>query len=72
MEEDQPNARLAQQDEGIDPPEAREVSMSPDRLVTQVRSDTLKRMYLTRGLGKKYGPTHGHMQRQDACRTGEE
>ena len=31
LEEDQPNARLAQQDEGIDPPEAREVSMSPDR-----------------------------------------
>ena len=59
LEEDQPNARLAQQDEFIDPPEAREVSMPPDRLVTQVRSDTLKRMYVTRGLGKKYGPTLG-------------
>ena len=59
MEEDQPDARLAQQDEGIDPPEAREVSMPPDRLVTQVRSDTLKKMYVTRSLGKKYGPTPG-------------
>ena len=59
MEEDQPDARLAQKDEFIDPPEAREVSMPPDRLVTQVRSDTLKRMYVTRGLGKKYGPTPG-------------
>ena len=46
-------------DEGIDPPEARKVSMPPDRLDTQVRSDTLKRMYVTRGLGKKYGPTPG-------------
>ena len=44
---------------GTDPPEAREVSMPPDRLVTQVRSDTLKRMYVTRGLGKKYGPIPG-------------
>ena len=59
LEEDQLDARLAQQDEFIDPPEAREVSMPPDRLVTQVRSDTLKRMYVTRGLGKKYGPTRG-------------
>ena len=59
LEEDQPDTRLAQQDEGIDPPEAREVSMPPDRLVTQVRSNTLKRMYVTRGLGKKYGPTPG-------------
>ena len=60
LEEDQADARLGQQDEGIvDPPEAREVSMPPDRLVTQVRSDTLKRMYVTRGLGKKYGPTPG-------------
>ena len=33
--------------------------MPPDRLVTQVTSDTLKRMYVTRGLGKKYGPTPG-------------
>ena len=59
LEEDQPDARLGQQDEGIDPLEAREVSMPPDRLVTQVRSDTLKRMYVTRGLGKKYCPTPG-------------
>ena len=59
LEEDQADARLGQQDEGIDPPEAREVSIPPDRLVTQVRSDTLKRMYVTRGLGKKYGPTPG-------------
>ena len=33
--------------------------MPRDRLVTQVRSDTLKRMYVTRGLGKKHGPTPG-------------
>ena len=59
LEEDQPNARLAQQDEFIDPPDARKVSMPPDRLVAQVRSDTLKRIYITRGLGKKYGPTPG-------------
>ena len=58
LEEDQPDAHLAQQDEGIDPPEEREDSMPPDRLVTQVRSDTLKRMYVTRGLGK-YGSTLG-------------
>ena len=59
LEEDQADACQGQQDEGIDPPEAREVSMPPDRLVTQVRSDALKRMYVTRGLGKKYGPTPG-------------
>ena len=59
LEEDQADARLGQQDEGIHPPEAREVSMPPDRLVTQVRSDTLKRMYVPRGLGKKYAPTPG-------------
>ena len=59
LEEDQADAHLGQQDEGIEPPEAREVSMPPDRLVTQVRSDTLKRMYVTTGLGKKYGPTPG-------------
>ena len=79
LEEDQPDTRLAQQDEFIDPPEAREVSMPPDRLVTQVRSDTLKRMYVTRGLGKKYGPTpgcpgcatvgsHHQASHSDACR----
>ena len=59
LEQNQADARLGQQDEGIDPPEAREVSMPPNRLVTQVGSDTLKRMYVTRGLGKKYGPTPG-------------
>ena len=59
LEEDQPDARLGQQVEGTDPPEAREVSMPPDRLVTQERPDTLKRMYVTRGLGQKYGPTPG-------------
>ena len=59
LEQDQADARLGQQDEGIDPPEAREVSMPPDRFVAQVSSDTLKRMYVTRGLGKKYGPAPG-------------
>ena len=59
LEEDQADARPEQQDEGIDPPEAREVLIPPDRLVTQVHSDTLKRMYVTRSLGKKYGPTPG-------------
>ena len=53
--------------------------MPPDRLVTQVRSETLKRMYVTRGLGKKYGPTpgcpgcatvgsHHQASHSDACR----
>ena len=59
LEEDQADARLGQQDQGIDPSEAREFSLPPDRLVTQVRSDTLKKMYVTRGLGKKYGATLG-------------
>ena len=59
LEEDQADARLGQQDEGIDPPETREVSIPPDRLVNEVRSDTLKRMCITRGLGRKYGPTPG-------------
>ena len=59
LEEDQADARSGQQDQGIDPPDAREVSMPPDRLVTQVRSHSLKRMYVTRGLGKKYGPIPG-------------
>ena len=58
-EEEQADARSGQQDEGIDPPEAREVLIPPDRLANQVRSDTLKRMCVTRGLGKKYGPTPG-------------
>ena len=30
-----------------------------DRLVTQLRSEKLKRMHVTRGLGQKYGPTPG-------------
>ena len=59
LEEGQADARLGQQDEGIDPPEARELLTPPNRLANQVRSDTLKRMYVTRGLGKKYGPTPG-------------
>ena len=59
LEEDQADARLGQQDQGIDPPDAREVSIPPDRHVNQVLSDTLKRMYVTRGLGKKYGPSLG-------------
>ena len=33
--------------------------MPSDRFVTQVRSDTLKKLYVTRGLGNKYGPTPG-------------
>ena len=37
LEEDQADARLGQLDEGIDPPEARKVSIPPDRLATQVR-----------------------------------
>ena len=59
MEEDQPDARLAQLDKGIDPLEAQEVLIPTDRLATQVRSDTLKRKYVPRGLGRKYGPTPG-------------
>ena len=60
-----------------------------DLLPYQVRSDALKRMHVTRSLGKKYGPAPGcprmchdwqsspsqslgHMQGQDAPRTGEE
>ena len=53
------DARSGQHDEGIDPPEAREVWIPPDRFVNQVRSDTLKRTYVTRGLGRRYGPTPG-------------
>ena len=40
LQEDQADARLGQQDEGLNPPEAREISMPPDRLATQVRSYT--------------------------------
>ena len=88
LEEDHPDARLAKQDEFIDPLEAREVSMPPDRLVIQVRSDTLKRMYVTRfgkevrsntllsrmchGWQSSPSQSLGHVQGQDACRTGEE
>ena len=43
MEEDQANARLAQQDEFIDPPDAREVLIPPDRLATHEHSDTSKK-----------------------------
>ena len=59
LEEDQADARLGQLGEGIDSPEARKFSIPPDRLATQVRSDTLRRMYVSRGLGRKYGPTPG-------------
>ena len=61
LEEDQAAARLGQQDEGIDPPEAREVSMPPDR----VRSDALKRMYVTKGLERS---TAQHLVVQDVRR----
>ena len=65
--------KMGQLDEGFDPLEAREVSMTPDRLVTQVRSDTLNRMYVTRGLDRKYGPTPGSpgcatVGNSDTCR----
>ena len=84
LEEDQADARLGQLDEGINPPEAREVSIPPDRLATQVRSDTLKRKNVPRGLDStsmsrtchdwQSSPNQsgGNMQGQDACRTGEE
>ena len=68
LEEDQPDARLGQQDEGIDPPEAREVSMPPDRLVTQVRPDTLKRMQVTRGPGCATIGSHHQASHSDTCR----
>ena len=73
LEEDQADARSGQQDEGIDPPEAREVLVPPDRLANQVRCDTRKRMYVTRGsrLAVITKPL-GHVQGQDARRTGEE
>ena len=35
------------------------ISIPPDRLVDQVRSGTLKRMCIAKGLGKKYGLTSG-------------
>ena len=86
LEEDQADARLGQQDEGADPPEAREVLTPPDRLVTQERSDTLKRMYrfgkgvrsntwlsrMCHDWQSSPGQSLGHMQGRDAHRTGEE
>ena len=66
LEEDQPDARLGQLDDGMNPPEAREVSMPPDRLVTQVRSDTLKRMYVTREVWER--STVQHLVVQDVPR----
>ena len=87
LEEDQADTRLEQQDEGIDPQEAREVSMPPDRLVTQVRSDTLKRVRHERFGQETRSNTWmsrmcqdwqstpsqslGHMQGRDGRRTGE-
>ena len=59
LEEDQADARSGQPKEGVDPPETREILIPPDRFANQVRSDTLRRMYVPRGLGKKYGPTLG-------------
>ena len=59
LEEDQAEARLGHRDEGIDPQEAREVSPPPDTLVTQIHPNTLKRMYVTRSLGRKCGPRLG-------------
>ena len=83
--EDQADVRLGQQDEGVDPPEAREEKKPPNRFATQVRSVTLKRVCVTRGLGKNTwmsrmrhdwqsspSQSFGHMQGQDARRTGEE
>ena len=52
LDEDQADVRLGQQDEGIDRPEAREVSMPSDRFVTQVRSDTLKKLYVHERFGQ--------------------
>ena len=67
LEEDQADARLGQQDQCIDPPEAREVSMPPDRLVTQVRSDTLNRMYVTSQDVPRFG-SHHLASHSDTCR----
>ena len=56
LEEDQADARLGQQDEVIDSPGLREVSvfsMPLDRLVTQVRSDTLSRNVRHKRFGKE-------------------
>ena len=78
-----------QQDEGIDPPEAREVSMPPDRLVTQVSFRYVEENVRHKRFGKEVrsntwlsrmchdwqsSPSQslGHMQGQDARRTGEE
>ena len=89
LEEDQADARLGQLEEGIDPPEAREVSIPPDRIATQVRSDNVTKNVRHERLGKEVrsntwlsrmchdwqsSPSQslGHMQGQDARRTGEE
>ena len=59
LEENEADARSGQPKVGVDPPDTREILIPPDRFANQVRSDTLKRMYVPRGLGKKYGPTPG-------------
>ena len=85
LEEDQADARLGHQDEGIDPSEAREVSIPPDRLVTQVRSDTLKKNVRYERFGQEVwsnwvsrmchdwqsssSQSLGHMQGRDTRRT---
>ena len=85
LEEDQADARLGQQDEGSDPPEAREVSMPPDRLVTQVTFGYVEENVRHERFGKEvrsntwmsrmchdWQSSLGHLQGQDAHRTGEE
>ena len=89
LEEDQADARLKQQDEGIDPPEAPrsfdttrqtcypstfryvEENVRHERFGKEVRSNTwLSRM--CHGWQSSPSQSLGHMQGQDACRTGEE
>ena len=89
LEEDQADVRLGQQDEGTDPPEARELSMPTrqtcytgtfryieenvrhDRFGEEVRSNTwLSRM--CHDWQSSPSQSLGHMQEQDARRTGEE
>ena len=80
LEEDQPDARLAQQDELIDPPEARdypstfryvEEKVRDERFGKAVWSNTwLSRM--CHGWQSSPSQSLGHVQGQDACRTGEE
>ena len=52
LEENEADARSGQPKVGVDPPDTREILIPPDRFANQVRSDTLKRMYVPRGLGK--------------------